>query len=462
MKLTTKFAQLAGFWAGGPEFGGKRPFFTVALMVLALHAAGAQTVLNMEDAVALVLGQNLGLEREWIGVEAKKKTADGAWAGLVPSVSAGASYSRGMSLTGDFSPPGREKWTLGLPLSVSVTLSPATVTDMKTTRADYEASLVSYEEARRNLELQARKIFCQILLLQANLEMAERNLAGAEARYNEAAARARVGQVSRLDELSAKVDFENLKPAKRNAETQLTNALEGFALLLGLDPGEKITLEGSLEQFVSELTAGQGAELSAENSTGVARQESYTITSLRMGMDVLQIKRRAAWWPYAPSLSVSWNGNLSYNNDAWADNSGSFSIKLSFLLDPFLPRSKARNQIAAMDDNIALQRIKITEALREQDTQVRQSLRLLEQAAENINAASLNLDLARETYTMWEQSYRQGGADLQQMRNAGDSLSRAENQLIQEQYNMLIAALDLQRSLNLPFGLSAIPEQEEF
>jgi outer membrane protein TolC len=93
--------------------------------------------------------------------------------------------------------------------------------------------------------------------------------------------------------------------------------------------------------------------------------------------------------------------------------------------------------------------------------QIRQNTRLLAQIYENITAISLNMDLARETYTMWTQSYRQGTADLQQLRNAADSLSKAENQLRQEQYNMLIAVLDLQRSLNSPFELNAVPEQEQ-
>ena len=62
------------------------------------------------------------------------------------------------------------------------------------------------------------------------------------------------------------------------------------------------------------------------------------------------------------------------------------------------------------------------------------------------------MDLARETYEMWTQAYRQGSADLQQLRSAADSLTEAENRLRQEQYNLLAAMLDLEKSLNIPFG----------
>jgi outer membrane protein TolC len=76
----------------------------------------------------------------------------------------------------------------------------------------------------------------------------------------------------------------------------------------------------------------------------------------------------------------------------------------------------------------------------------------MEQSVESIEALSLNVDLARETYSMWEESYRQGSADLQQLRNAADSLSEAENRMQQEQYNLLAAILDLEKTLNVPFG----------
>jgi outer membrane protein TolC len=79
-------------------------------------------------------------------------------------------------------------------------------------------------------------------------------------------------------------------------------------------------------------------------------------------------------------------------------------------------------------------------------------MRALEQSIESIEALSLNVDLARETYSMWEESYRQGSADLQQLRNAADSLSEAENRMQQEQYNLLAAILDLEKTLNVPFG----------
>jgi outer membrane protein TolC len=421
-------------------------FVISALMLASLHFLGAETVLTVDDAAALALKHNLSLEWTRIETEGKKREAGNAWNSLVPSLSAGASYGRGASLTGDLT-PGRDEWTPGVSLSAALSLTPAIVTEIQRAKADYEAGLLSYEAAKQELELQVRKSFYQILLLQGNVELADRNIASAQARYEEAAARARAGQAARLDERSAKVELENLKPAKRNAETLLQNALENFAQILGIDADETMRLDGSLTIAVPAVSVRGGI-----NSV-INRQESYTTASLRKSLTALEAQRKTLWnQAFLPSLRLSWTGNPAYANDTWSDSTGSFSIGVNIQLENFFPASKSRNQIAAVDDTLALYQSQIAEALKNQDITVRQNIRAMEQSIESIEALSLNIELARETYAMWEESYRQGSADLQQLRNAADSLSEAENRMQQEQYSLLAAMLDLEKTLNVPFG----------
>jgi outer membrane protein TolC len=252
-----------------------------------------------------------------------------------------------------------------------------------------------------------------------------------------------VGQAAQLDELSAKVELENLKPAKRSAEAQLRNALESFAQILGMDTGETIRLEGSLE------TAPLGGDLAFT----MEKQESYSTAALRESLTALEAQRKSLWnQAYIPSLRLSWTGNPAYADKAWSDSAGSFSISANIQIENFFPGSKAKNQIAALDDSLVLNRSRITEALQNQDMQIRQNMRAMEQSIESIEALALNVDLARGTYAMWEEAYRRGSADLQQLRNAADSLFETEHRMQQEQYNLLAAALDLEKALNVPFG----------
>jgi len=216
-----------------------------ALPLAAVEETAALEKMTVETAVALALENNLGLNRTRIETAGKKREADRVWNSLIPSVSAGAQVSRGVSLTGDTG-AGQEDWTPQATLQAQLTLSPALVSAARQVRADYEAGVLSYEEAKRELELQVRKLYCQLLLLRANVELAEQTVKSAEERYQETAALTAAGRAARLEELSARVDWENQKPALRSAQTQYANALETFALTLGMENGEGITLAGTL------------------------------------------------------------------------------------------------------------------------------------------------------------------------------------------------------------------------
>jgi outer membrane protein TolC len=53
---------------------------------------------------------------------------------------------------------------------------------------------------------------------------------------------------------------------------------------------------------------------------------------------------------------------------------------------------------------------------------------------------------------MYEEAYRQGTADFQSLRSARDSLSSAQNSVLEERYNLAAAILELEKELDVPFG----------
>jgi hypothetical protein len=53
---------------------------------------------------------------------------------------------------------------------------------------------------------------------------------------------------------------------------------------------------------------------------------------------------------------------------------------------------------------------------------------------------------------MYEEAYRQGTADFQSLRSARDGLSFAQNSVLEEQYHLASAILELEKELDVPFG----------
>ena len=434
----------------------KSLFFAVLIQAVFAQAVFAQQipasqVVTVDEAVRLALNNNLSLQRSALNTGTLKRAADRSWNSFLPTVGAGVMVSHPSSITGPL-PPGQDVWTPGFSLSAGLTRSTAAIENIKRARADYEAGLLTYEAARQELEYQVRRLFYQILLLDANREIAAQNFASAQARHEQSAALARAGQVPHLDELSARVDMENMRPVVRNTEIMYENALDSFKAILGLPAETMIVLDGSLS------TAELAGELNGNLSGAKGRsRESLETAIIRKSIQSLEAQRKTVRnSAYIPSLRLSWNSTPLYVNTpmgrSWNDINGSFSVSLGMNLDSFLPWSNAKTQMDTLNDHIQSAQIQMTDSLRSRDNRLNQNIRTIERILESLEAMTLNVELARTTYNMFENAYRNGAMDYQRLRSARDGLEQADNRLLQEQFNLILAILDLERELNIPFG----------
>ncbi|MDR2489798.1 MAG: TolC family protein [Spirochaetaceae bacterium] len=419
---------------------------------VAQRPAAAVQSLTVEQAVRLALEGNLSLRRNGLEAGKKKRSYYRSWNGLIPAVSASGLVSRPTSLT-DTIPAAQDTWTPGVQVSASLQLSTALVGTIKAAKADYEAGRLNYEQAAQELEVQVRKLFYQIILLDDAQRLAARSLESARARHEQSAALVRTGQAAHLDELSARVDMENQKPALRNAEMAYANAVDSFKELLGLPVESAITLQGTLDDALARTAAGTADEPAAGVDSTAAGGETLESAALYKSIQSLEAQRDAAWHgAYIPSLQLSWSGAPVYVNDEWHDNAGSFSIMLGVSLGNYLPWSASKSQLDGLNDTIKGAKLQLDEAKRSQLRRIAGHRRTIAKSRETIAALKLNVDLAESAYALYEDAYRKGAADYQRLRDASDSLLQAQNQVQQEQFNLVSALLDMEKELSLPFG----------
>ena len=424
------------------------------IVIPAVFAQENAVTLTIDEAVQAALENNLSLRRVALDLGTRKRAAGRSWNSLLPTLGTSAIVSHPTSITGEImpaqtaSPDGRPQdrdvWTPGFSLSTGLNLSASVIENIKKAQADYELGVLTWESARQELELQVRKLFYQILLLDANRELATQNLASAQARYEQTTALTRTGQAPRLDELSARVDMENQRPAVRNAEMLYENALDTMKIILGIPVETGVKLNGELAgEINADITA-------VHTGTGASLETSKLLKSIKSMEAQRNTIRNGA---YIPSLRLSWTSTPVYNlqNEYWND-SGSFSISLGFNLDNLFPWSNTKTQIDALNDSINAAQIQLTETLRNSENRISQNVRTIERIVESLEAMRLNVELAQSTYEMYEDSFKRGAVDYQRLRSAGDSLEQAKNRLLQEQYNLISALLDLEKELNIPFG----------
>ena len=124
----------------------KMLFAILVLSALTLPAfaqeaqAGAVKVITIDEAVRVALDNNLGLRRSAVNLGTARRAADRSWNALLPSLNASAMVSHPTSISGPI-PPGRDMWTPGFHMSAGITLSTATIENIRRARADYEAGL---------------------------------------------------------------------------------------------------------------------------------------------------------------------------------------------------------------------------------------------------------------------------------------------------------------------------------
>jgi outer membrane protein TolC len=414
-------------------------------------AGEAQEIsLDAEAAVKLALENNLSLKsgRLELGKAARARSA--TWNSLLPSIDASAILSRSNE---EPAYPGLSPWNMALQLEASLPLSMAKLSSVRATILGYESGKIDYETAERQLEREVRKAFYALLLSRESIRLAERRLATAEKQYQNALKNYEAGNAPKLDALTAQVAAENLKPELEEQRVSYASSLMSFQLLLGLEPGDQLSLKGAIE---AEAYRFDPLELSKTYLGG--RLDIQALEKrIQIKENEKKLKDRAA---YAPTLSASASYAPAINDpfafkrgsgEDWTDN-GQLTLSVSIPLDGFVPGSADRVASASARDDIEIARIALRQARQKAEVEIRSALLGLEKSLRTMDALALNVERAREAYDLTDTSYRAGALNLLEVQNASDELQKAELLLLKEKYNYLSGLIDLSYSLNAPLG----------
>lgn len=421
----------------------------------------AQDILELDadTAVALALRGNLGIAVEELSLEMKRRMNETVYNVLYPQIQVGASLTRmneAPSAMPDFSsfpiisyPTPPHTFNLGASISASLPLSISMIHGIRLVRQDYQMGLLGLETARKKLTLAVKKSFYSLLVLEEAIALAEQNLAAATTRYEQALANYQSGLVDEYSLLAAQVAMESIRPAVEEARNMYRTALLAFKMDLGLDYNGTIHLSGSVEpeifRFDAEaLSRGhlvnnpdiqtliQGEKM-AENQIKLQNSYLYPVLSFMYSMD--------------PTFSGDPFKDSWFSED-WTQRTGMFGIALSLSLDNLLPGSKARNEIHRAENDREGLRIRLAQALRGTELEVRRIVMNLEKSEKAILALESNLDLADKANRLGQEAYRAGLREYSQIEATELALREARLNVLREKFNYLTNLLDLEYTLN--------------
>jgi outer membrane protein TolC len=429
--------------------------------------------LTIDEAVERAERYNLGLRSTQLDLQTKRRDMNYAWNSLIPSVSASATCAR-MNEEQSFSSmtpinesfPGTgiyedilliegdmPRWSLSTGIDVNLTLNLALFDGIKATRLDYEAGLISYETAEKQLERDVRKNFYNLLLLKENYMLMEQQLEAAERRYLQTVENHRNGLVPELSMLSAQVAYENLKPALKEMEIGYGAALSAFKMLIGIDRRRDLELSGEI--IVKPV------ELDVEVLIEERLTARLDIQSLRKTIEILENTRKATIsQTMTPNLILGFNVDPSFMGDPfedpwfedveenWSQMSGMFRATLMISLDSFLPFSRTQIQLKGLKDSIRKTKLGMLQAIEGAEIEISILVQRLNKSGKSIESLLLNVELAQRAYFMAEEAYNAGSRELLEVQNAELELRKAKLEVLKERYNYATALLDLEFAIN--------------
>jgi len=472
---------------------GRGTFF-IRLALLAALLSGGVVFVNAQDqsggaaqtgtpqrltpqmAVDMAIKNNLNLESARLGLDIKKRKSDFAWNSFLPTAGVNGTLSRDNYATVasgaqpvPLTPPqtpvmGVVPYSLTLPqwhvtgsFSVTLNLSVALFEGMRSLKLDYEAGAISLEKAKLQMEQAVRKMYNNILLLQANAVLLQETFNNAQRQADMAGANYKAGLAPRLNWLQAQVAVENMKPSINDLDNNLNTLKGNFALLLGLSYDAPFELEplGSDVTYIPQDVA----DLISKAASG-----KPDIQELRANIVTMQSQRKAlSIQSYTPYFAIGWTISSLFNpqldpfkdplfkSDNW-NGGGNFYVTVGMNFNGLFSFTKEGQQRRDLDDGLQVQNTQLAQMIRDTELEIFTTVNSLEKIRTTAVAQQAAVDLADQSYKLTEEAYKAGLQDFLTVQSSALALEQAKLQLETQQFNYLNGLIDLEYSAGVPFG----------
>lgn len=292
-----------------------------------------------------------------------------------------------------------------------------------------------FESRRVEVAAEVRTAFARALAADQQLSIAEESLALAKEEVAAAEERLRSGASSRIEVNVARAAGARAARERAAAAQRRTAALTALVLVTGVDPAERIELQGTLE---AEVRAAGTLEAYVEK----ALAQRKDVAAARRELDAARAERRLAGRAALPNPRVG----VSYAEEG--DAGGSARITqgiLAFDLPIFDRNQEERGAAAARERQAEVVLAALTRAAR---AEVAQAVARLEAAREAAEAwTGGQLAAVRENMALVDEAYRAGKVDFFQLLVIRRETLEARNGYVEALEELHAAEAELGRSI---------------
>jgi outer membrane protein TolC len=407
--------------------------------------------LDLATAVGLAEKNNFALKGSQVDVDTKRAAANSSWSIFYPNVALKGSFTAGVT---DPTTPSAARNDLSVGLSADLAVTPTMAFQIKQAWNAYETGLATYQQAYATLVTNVKKFYFGLLLLAEQVDDTQKQADAAKQRYDVAAFKYQNNFMSEIDMLTVEYAWKSKVAALQTLQNSYATSLRQLEDVCGIDPNSTVTLTSPIPDIASLQF----------DPNKLSIDDNLALKILNLNKAQAEISRDTAAAALLPILTVGGKLSGGYSADpigasifdsaSW-DWSGalSLSVGISVPLDAYLPYSQT--QTALLQQNAAVDKLAYSIADQKQ-TVLRQADTLfltLQQVKSQIDSLTVNVTLAQRNLTLTEQLYNSGKKSFLDLKDAENSLSDAQVQLISAKNNYLSALLDLENLYSVDLGL---------
>lgn len=306
-------------------------------------------------------------------------------------------------------------------------------------RHDFEATKLSLDDARNLVALSIGYSYLACISDEANIANDEAQAASAKVSLDQANANHEAGTAPELDVLRARVDYQT----QQQTLIRDQNAHEKDKLALARAVG--LPLEQKFE-LADRLPFAPLENLQPDEALKIAYATRKDLQALDQQVKAAEKNRKAATAERYPS--VAFTGDYGDIGPTLGHSHGTFDAVGSASV-PLFEEAKLRGDAKQAQAQLDAQRAQLSDLRGQIDADIRDAFLDLNSAAQQVEVARSNVELANQTLSDAQERYAAGVSDNLAVVQAQASVAQANGQYVASLYQHNVAKLSLARAMGV-------------
>lgn len=302
---------------------------------------------------------------------------------------------------------------------------------------NFNAAQLSAQDARDLVVLTAGNAYLLVVSDESRVASAQAQVNTAKVSLDQAVQSHQAGTAPLLDELRARVDYQNLQQQLIVAQNSLEKDRLALARTIGLPLAQKFNL-------VDKAPYAAFDQLDIDATIRQAHANRKDLAAMVEKTKAAEEQRKAATASRFPTLKISADyGDIGVNvrhSHGTVDSTAALSV-------PIFEEFALRGQAEQAQSQLDTQRAELSDMKAQVDADIRDALLDIESAQKQVDVAHSSVDLANQVLSEAQQRYAAGVSDNLAVSQAEQSLAQANDQYVSSLYRHNIAKLSLARAL---------------